>query len=84
MELYNVIGIEMVNYISKKTDRKVSGGKLHLTYDFPKDADADGTACEVVFVKEDIACSVEVGDTIELLYNKFGSVVGINKKNTEG
>lgn len=79
MDSYNVIGVENINYTSRKTNKKVMGTKLYLTYEFDERADADGTACEVVFVKNEIGDCIEVGDVIKLIYNKYGSIDGVEK-----
>lgn len=78
MEVMNVIGKQIISYVSK-ANRQVDGIKLFVTYDFPEKADADGNACDSIFCKTEIAKDIEVGDIIECLYNKYGSIVGINK-----
>lgn len=78
MEAYTVIGKQKISYVSK-SNRKVVGIKLYLTYDFSEKDDCDGTACDSVFCKTEVAEDVNVGDIIELYYNKYGSIVGINK-----
>lgn len=78
METFTVIGKQTINYVSK-ANRKVEGIKLYVTYDFPEKAEADGTACDSIFCKTEIAEGIEVGDIIEPVYNKYGSIVGINK-----
>ena len=78
MKTYEVIGIEQVNYTSRKTNRQVEGVKLHLTYPFDEE-DADGTGVEVVFTSHEVGDKVEIGDLVELLYNKFGSICDIRK-----
>lgn len=69
--VYEVIGLEDVNYISKKTGKPVTGKKLHLTYDSEK---VLGCAVESVFVNKEVYEDVKAGDKIELFYNKFGQV----------
>ena len=75
MKSYEVIGIEKVEYVSKKTNETVYGMRLHLVSDFEEDRkDANGNCAEQVFTKCKNANNVEVGDTIELYYNKYGSI----------
>lgn len=77
MKTYEVIGIEEVNYTSKKSNRQVTGRKLHLTFDFEKDDSSEGTGVEVCFTNCDSVYNVNVGDLVELLYNKYGSIVDV-------
>lgn len=77
MDTYQVVGIEMISYVSKNTKKRVNGAKIFCTYDFKPEADADGVGCEQFYVKRDIADKIEVGYTIEPFYNKYGSIVDI-------
>lgn len=78
MDTYLVVGIEMISYVSKSTNKKVEGARIYCTFDFKPDTDSDGVGCEQFFVKKDIAEKIEVGYTIEPCYNKYGSIVNIN------
>ena len=78
MEEFVVIGKQIISYVSK-ANKNVEGIKLFVTYDFPEKANADGTACDSFFCKTEVAECVSVGDIIEPIYNKYGSIVGINK-----
>lgn len=78
MKSYEVIGIEEVNYKSKTTQKEVNGRRLHLVSDFPeKKENAQGNCAEQVFTTCDDVNDVEVGNTIELYYNKYGNVEGL-------
>lgn len=80
MKSYEVIGTEEVDYTSKKTNRQVTGRRLHLVFDFDQNmAGFVGNGVEVVFTNLDTAKNIKVGDTVELLYNKFGSICDIRK-----
>lgn len=75
MKSYEVIGIEEVKYTSKRTNQQVSGRRLHLVSDFSEtNKSANGNCAEQVFTACQNVNNVEVGDTIELYYNKYGSV----------
>lgn len=72
--MYIVIGIQNVDFKTPEGTR-ICGSKLFLTY--PKD-NVEGLACESCFVKDSISLAgIEVGDTVELMYNKFGKVQAV-------
>lgn len=69
-----VVGIQDVNYVSRKTNNPVSGTTFHVTY--PKEG-VEGVVCESIFVssRSDIqVAGIRVGDTVDLSYNRYGSV----------
>lgn len=75
--IYKVLGIEPVDYVSKKTNNRVTGKNLHVCSDFSTkqiEKGCVGFRAESVFVKNDICSDVKVGDQVEFLYNRFGSV----------
>lgn len=75
MKTYEVIGIEEVKYTSKRTNQEVSGRRLHLVSDFAENnKTAQGNCAEQVFTSCNSVNDVEVGNIIELYYNKYGSV----------
>lgn len=74
---YDVIGIEEVDYKSSKTGRQVHGRKLYLTFDFDAKQNAVGIGTEVAFASCDSVDNVDLGDKIELLYNKYGSIADV-------
>ena len=79
--LFRILGIEDVNYTSRRTGRQVRGTNLHCTIPH---SDGDpvglkGDRVERLYVKEDIDCaSFSVGDDIEVYYNRYGNVDTIN------
>lgn len=74
MKSYEVIGIEEINYTSK-ANKNVVGRRLHLVSDFPEEKEnAEGNCAEQVFTSCKSVKNVQVGNTIELYYNKYGSV----------
>lgn len=68
-----VIGIENVDYVSKKTSNRVFGKKLYLAEDLPKDK-GSGKRCLEAYCKNDIALNVVIGDNICLYYDRYGNV----------
>lgn len=74
--MYQVVGIEEIQYKSKSTGKDVKGKKLHLLCS----SDSSGKNCkgnkvETVFVgKDEIIMGLDIGDKVSILYNKYGSV----------
>lgn len=69
--MYNVVGIEKVNY-TNKAGRKVIGTALHCLCEEPK---YGGYAVERIYCSSSVDCSnVSVNSNIDVLYNKYGSV----------
>lgn len=69
-----VMGIQPVNYVSRKTNQPVTGTTLHVAY--PK-KDVEGNAVETVFIssKSEIGLNgIEVGCSLSMSYNRWGSV----------
>lgn len=73
-----VIGIEKVNYISKKTGKEVNGYNIYYSYPLTKEG-SEGTKADHEYINADLFNSkgIMVGDEVEFQYNKFGSVTDI-------
>ena len=71
-----VIGIEDVDYISKRTNQRVNGKRIHYVYDIDEKK-GFGQKAENSYVSAVICNGLAVGDCIELFYNRFGSVSDI-------
>lgn len=72
--MFEILGIEKVDYDSRKTGRRVQGTNLHCIVGEPSDR-CQGQRVERLYVKQDIDCSsLAVGDRIEVFYNRYGSV----------
>lgn len=69
-----VLGIEKVDYVNKNGQR-IQGTKLHLGYE---KENTDGYCVMSEFIGQGVISDVEIGDSIELLYNKFGKVVHVS------
>ncbi len=79
--MYSVVGIQTVNY-TNKAGEPVSGKKLHLVGEVKDTEKFIGQEVETVYIsdKSDINVSgIYIGDTIDISYNKYGSVVAIDK-----
>lgn len=73
--MYEVTGIKKVDYVSKKTGRPVKGYTLWLSYERQ---DVDGFACDEVYVSiERISEVPQLGDLVNVYYNRFGSVESV-------
>ncbi len=73
---YVVIGKEYLDYLSKNSGKQVKGYNLHLTYEKEK---CLGVAVLTQFVSEDIGEDINVNDTVEILYNRYGKVERVIK-----
>ncbi len=71
-----VLGVESVNYVSRKTGNPVSGYRLHLSFE---KKGCDGVAVESYFVRnESFADGVPLpGDDVVLYFNKYGNVQSV-------
>lgn len=73
-----VLGIQSVDYVSRKTGNPVKGVTLHSCY---KDAQVQGEAVNSIFVSDNlgIPCVAEIqpGMTIDVEYNNRGYVAGV-------
>lgn len=73
-----IVGIEDVNYVSKKTGRAVTGVKLHLTYPLDDDkGDGQGVVSEFCSSNIPVVNTLTVGDEVEILYNRFGGIADV-------
>lgn len=71
-----VYGIKKIDYVSKKTGKRVLGTELHCLYE---DRYVEGFACEVIYVRTDLVpINLAVGSEIEVYYDKDGKVIAVN------
>lgn len=75
-----IIGIENVDYTSKRTGNRVTGKKLYFTEPLPDDK-GEGLFCDNVFVTNQMAMDIEIGDEVDILYNKYGNVADLRVAN---
>lgn len=74
-----VLGVQKVDYISKKTGEPVRGITLHCSC---KDADVIGEAVESLFVSDRLDCtenlySIQPGQVVDVEYNRRGYVADV-------
>lgn len=78
--MYKIVGIESVNYVSKKTGRPVVGSKLYLITDDVKQ-NLVGHSTTEIFVSAQIQGIpvLAVNDSVNIFFNQFGSVQAVEK-----
>lgn len=78
--MVKVCGIEFIDYVSKRTNKRVQGAKIHC---YDNRSIADGVSVMSFYVDKNcfdtFFSSVCVGDSIDLFYNQYGSVCGCRK-----
>lgn len=69
-----VVGIEKVDYVSKKTNRPVVGLALYVTYN---DNRVIGYAASREYIPQANVTDIpELGDYVKFSYNRYGSIDG--------
>lgn len=71
---YEIVGIENVDYESKKTGRRVEGYRLYVQFE---KENCQGSATDCVFINKNILEGFTLGDEVEILYNKYGKVASL-------
>lgn len=75
-----VVGIEAVDYVSKKSGERVQGVTLHcLNDENPENSAVVGQTTEKVYVSVKADCfsvlkDIKAGHEIKVFYNKYGAV----------
>lgn len=72
-----VLGIQMQDYVSKKSNQPVKGVSLYCAF---KDPQVDGEAVDNVFISERLdcyrsLCHVKPGDRVNVEYGRRGFIV---------
>lgn len=76
-EKYKVIGIRRFDYKSKKSGNSYEACEVYATYER---SGVDGLACAPFFARSDrVSKDVSPGMTVQVFYNRFGSVDAIIK-----
>lgn len=76
-EKWDVCGFRRVNFKDEKEGRQISGYTLFLQR-VPVSRDIEGYECCKQFVSSQYVDYVpNVGDTIQLVYNRYGKIGGI-------
>lgn len=71
--LATILGIENVSYTSKKTGQPAKGLKIYFAYPVPNDR-GSGMRSEDAFISQNVEFHAQVGDKVNIHYNRFGSV----------
>jgi hypothetical protein len=71
-----VVGIQNVDYISKRTNQRVLGRQIYYIYPLDEKKGC-GNACDSEYVPQSVSIPISVNDEIEFMYNKFGSVADV-------
>lgn len=74
-----VVGIEKVDYVSRKTNRPVQGTSFYILYE---KQGVEGFVADKIFISVVSPCYpdaelVQVGDKLNIFYNRWGSVEGL-------
>lgn len=73
MEMLTVVGVEKLDYTSKRSGKQVKGITIHAAYE---KKGVEGMACVSQYVSEANVgdAVVKAGDQVGFYYNRFGSV----------
>ena len=71
-----VLGIQKVDYVSRKTGNSVVGTTLHVSF---KDSDVVGESVDNIFISDnlglkDVLSSIKLGTMVGIEYNRRGFV----------
>lgn len=76
--MYEIIGIERVDYVSKKTGNPVKGYRVYFTYDFVEGGGGRGKGCDACFCNDSLfaECGIDIGSPAMPVYNRQGRLTG--------
>lgn len=82
-----VVGIELQDYVSKKTNNRVIGCSLHCIAENGADKRVNGSRVASVFVSGkvgneeayNVACKLNLGCNVVFYYDQFGNVIGVKE-----
>lgn len=77
--MFIVIGIEYVDYVSKKTNNRVKGKRIYYTSEIPENKGI-GQRADVVFVNDQVCPIIQIGDEFEIYFNRYGNVAEVRIK----
>lgn len=76
--MYNVVGIQKINYVSKKTGSPVVGTRLHCMQPFAESSESEGCSVDSFYCSSQVdLSSVSVGSDVEIFFNRYGSVTAV-------
>lgn len=77
MEIYEVVGFRRVHFTDTKQNKEIDGYTLFLQRE-PEDDQIVGLECAKQFIaSEYVAYTPQVGDRIQLIYNRYGKISSI-------
>nr|DAH66544.1 MAG TPA: hypothetical protein [Inoviridae sp.] len=73
-----VLGVQYLDYVSRKTGNPVKGLSLHCAY---KDQQVEGEAVSNFFVSDNLGISLKFlpGDTVDIAFNQRGSICDVKQ-----
>lgn len=79
MSKFEIVGIQAVDYTSRKTNQRVTGTNLFLQYE---DNGINGYGTEQVYVSDRLRDGqvFQLGDIVQLVYNRYGRIEQIIKE----
>ncbi len=78
MEIYNVVGFRLVKFNDQKTNSLIEGYTLFLERTPDPEENIQGIECLKQFISSSYVRYVpQVGDSIRLIYNKYGKIGAI-------
>lgn len=77
MEQWELVGYRRVSFKDEKTGKQVSGYTLFMER-VPTDENIEGMECAKQFISSEyVKYSPNVGDTIQINYNRYGKIGSI-------
>lgn len=77
--MFRILGIETVDYVSKKTGNRVTGTRLHCM-DGQSFNNTVGNRVYSIFVPSRVNTSdLAVNDDVEVIYNRFGTCEDVRR-----
>lgn len=72
--MFKLIGVENIDYVSKKTGKRVTGKKLYYTQNIPEKY-GEGCKSDNVFINEKVSCEdLYIGCEFDILCDRYGNV----------
>lgn len=75
-----VVGFEMVSYVSKKTGKDVHGFRIHYTEPIPEEF-GEGFRCRSDFLSDRVVTmnsdSIQPGKLYDLAFNRYGNIESV-------
>ena len=75
--MVEVVGIEQVDYVSRKTGKHVSGKILHLAEDLPPERGMGVKNLKSEFCRDGVLDGIDVGDRVIVYYDRYNNVAHV-------